>query len=70
MANNKTNEIADITDFDRTVNYIQFQLSQAEAMLAKFHGTEKPKICFAHLIAWKQALLSELHEVRKANKRK
>jgi hypothetical protein len=70
MANNKTNEIADITEFDRTVNYIQFQLSQAETMLAKFHGTDKPKICFAHLIAWKQSLQTELHELRKAARRK
>lgn len=64
------NQIADITEFERTVNYIQFQLSQAEAMLSKFHGTEKPPICFAHLLAWKQSLHTELHELRKANKRK
>lgn len=70
MANQQENRIADITDFDRTVNYIQFQLSQADAMLAKFHGTEKQKICFAHLVAWKQSLQTELHELRKANKRK
>lgn len=70
MANTNTTEIADITEFDRTVNYIQFQLAQAEGMLAKFHGTDKPKICFAHLISWKQSLLAELHELRKANKRK
>lgn len=70
MANNNTHEIADITEFDRTVNYIQFQLAQAEQMLSKYHGTDTKKIVFVHLLAWKQSLQTELHELRKANRRK
>ena len=72
MANelNHTAVIADISDVERTMNYIQFQLSQADAELATFAGTDAKKICYVHLLAWKQELQTELHELRKALKRK
>lgn len=62
-------QVQDVTEFDRTVNYIQFQISQAEEMLSAFHGTGAKPICFAHLVTWKKNLQDELHEMRK-NKRK
>jgi superfamily II RNA helicase len=63
MANNI---ITDISEVDRTVNYIQFQISQADELLAPFANSDKPKICYAHLLEWKKTLQSELHEIRKA----
>jgi hypothetical protein len=66
----QADRIPDISDFERTVNYIQFQLSQVEGELSKFHGTNVSPIHFKHLAEWKQSLVSELHAVRKANKRK
>lgn len=69
MANNTT-KLKDITDFDRTVNYIQFQIHQAEKALEKFHGTGVKAINFIHLIEWKKKLQAELADVRRQNKRK
>lgn len=63
MANNI---ITDISEVDRTVNYIQFQISQADELLAPFANSDKPKICYAHLLEWKKTLQTELHEIRKA----
>lgn len=67
MANNT--KLKDITDFDRTVNYIQFQISQTEQALEKFHGTNAKPIMFAYLIEAKKSLQNELHALRKANRR-
>lgn len=58
----------DIGETERTINYIQFQLTQAESALDLFQNTDKPKICFAHLLEWKRNLQSELYEIRKAQK--
>ncbi|EHU8780985.1 hypothetical protein N0S44_000215 [Escherichia coli] len=69
MAKEITAQVLDITDFDRTVNYIQFQIHQAEEALAVFHGTGARPIRFAHLIAWKKSLQEELSELRKANRK-
>lgn len=69
MAQETKAQVLDVTDFDRTVNYIQFQIHQAEEALAKFHGTGAKPIMFAHLITWKKNLQEELHELRKANRK-
>lgn len=61
--------LADISDVERNVNYIKFQLSQAEAMLDKHSGDDR-KIVFVHLLEWKNSLKSELHELTRKNKRK
>lgn len=61
--------LADISDVERTVNYIKFQLSQAEAMLDQHSGDDR-KIVFVHLLEWKNALKSELHDLTRKNKRK
>lgn len=62
------NIITDIGEVERTANYIQFQISQAEELLAPFANSDKPKICYAHLLEWKKTLQTELHELRKAQK--
>lgn len=64
------NTIPDISDLDRTVNYIKFQLAQAEEMLDQHSGAEVKKITFVHLLEWKNELKSELHELTRKNKRK
>ncbi len=69
MAQETKAQVLDVTDFDRTVNYIQFQIHQAEEALAQFHGTGAKPIMFAHLITWKKNLQEELHELRKANRK-
>ncbi len=61
--------LADITDVERTVNYIKFQLSQVEAMLDQHSGDDR-KIVFVHLLEWKNNLKSELHDLTRKNKRK
>ncbi|WOL22904.1 hypothetical protein [Escherichia phage vB_EcoM_JNE01] len=60
MAKETNAQVLDVTDFDRTVNYIKFQISQAEEALAEFHGTGARPIRFAHLISWKKSLQEEL----------
>lgn len=62
--------LADISDVERTVNYIKFQLSQAEEMLDQHSGTDVKKITFVHLLEWKNELKNELHELTRKNKRK
>ena len=64
------NRLADISDVERTINYIKFQLSQAEEMLDKHSGPDVQKITFVHLLEWKNELKSELHELTRKNKRK
>lgn len=64
------NTIPDISDLDRTVNYIKFQLAQAEEMLDQHSGADVKKITFVHLLEWKNELKSELHELTRKNKRK
>lgn len=63
------NIITDIGEVERTVNYIQFQISQADALLAPFANSDKSKICYAHLLDWKKSLQTELHELRKAQQK-
>ncbi|UYE98872.1 hypothetical protein XbC2_455 [Xanthomonas phage XbC2] len=63
------NTITDIGEVERNVNYIQFQIAQAEALLAPFANSDKPKICYAHLLDWKKSLQTELHEIRKAQQK-
>lgn len=72
MSNTKTTEtrLADISDLDRTVNYIKFQLSQVEEMLDQHSGPDVKKITFVHLLEWKNELKSELHDLTRKNKRK
>lgn len=65
MAKNLT---TDIGETERTINYIQFQLAQVEADLEPFQNSDKPKICFAHLIDLRRSLQSELYEVRRTQK--
>lgn len=60
------NTIADISEVERTVNYIKFQISQANEQLAPFANIDKPKICYAHLLDWKKKLQSELYELRQS----
>lgn len=67
---NTENVIADITDLDRTVNYIKFQLSQVEEMLDQHSGADVKKIVYVHLLEWKNELKSELHDLTRKNKRK
>lgn len=64
------NRIADISDVERTVNYIKFQLSQVEQMLDQHSGPDVKKITFVHLLEWKNELKSELHDLTRKNKRK
>lgn len=61
--------LADISDVERTTNYIKFQLSQVEAMLDQHSGDDR-KIVFVHLLEWKNSLKSELHDLTRKNKRK
>ena len=65
-----TDEFDTITDVDRTVNYIQFQIHQADEMLKEFQGTDARPIQFAPILEWKRKLNAELSEVRKSIKRK
>lgn len=67
---NTENTIADISDFDRTANYIKFQIAQAEQMLDQHSGPDVKKIVFVHLLEWKNELKSELHDLTRKNKRK
>lgn len=69
MAKEVKTQVQEVTDFDRTVNYIQFQISQAEEMLAPFHGTGAKPILFAHLVSWKKSLQDELFELRKSKRK-
>lgn len=62
------NTITDIGEVERTANYIQAQIAQADAMLAPFANTDAKPICFAHLLEWKKKLQTELHELRKGQK--
>lgn len=64
------NATVEITDLDRTMNYVQFQIAQADDMLKPFVGTDTNKIYFYHLLAWKNKLQTELNELRKTAKRK
>lgn len=48
----------------RTENYIKFQIAQANEQLAPFANSDKPKICYAHLLDWKKKLQAELAELR------
>lgn len=66
---NQENRIPDISEFDRTINYVQFQLHQVEGMLSKFYGTDAHKSCYAHLVAWKQSLQNELYDLRKSKRK-
>ncbi|AZU98369.1 hypothetical protein BZF66_05285 [Salmonella enterica] len=72
MAKNTNTEhvIADITDLDRTVNYIKFQLAQVEEMLDQHSGADVKKIVYVHLLEWKNELKNELHDLTRKNKRK
>jgi hypothetical protein len=63
------NTITDIGENERTANYIQFQLAQVDEQLQPFANTDKPKICYAHLLDLKKSLQNELHEVRKAQQK-
>lgn len=63
------NTISDISEVERNMNYIQFQISQADEMLAPFANSDKPKICYAHLLDWKKSLQNELHELRKSQQK-
>ena len=57
---------AEITRLEtmRTENYIKFQIAQANELLAPFANSDKPKICYAHLLDWKKKLQAELAELR------
>ena len=63
------NIITDIGEVERTANYIQFQISQADEQLAPFANSDKSKICYAHLLDWKRSLQNELHELRKTQQK-
>lgn len=65
MANNV---ITDISETDRTINYIQFQLATTEQQIADAQELNKPKICYAHLLDLRRNLQSELYEIRRAQK--
>lgn len=66
MANEvKNNELIDITDVERTENYIQFQISQAESMLEEHHRVGSRPFIFHHIVTWKKNLQSELDALRK-----
>ena len=54
----------DITEIERTINYVQFQIHQANEMLAPFANADKSKICYVHLLDWKNELQEELHALR------
>lgn len=65
----KQNATVEITDLDRTMNYIQFQISQADEMLLPFAGTDTHKGRYWHILEWKKKLQSELSEVRKTKRK-
>lgn len=62
--------LADISDVERTVNYIKFQLAQVEEMLDQHSGADVKKIVYVHLLEWKNELKNELHDLTRKNKRK
>lgn len=66
MAKNTTTDAGEI---ERTVNYIKFQISQADEQLAPYANSDKPKICYAHLLEWRKQLKSELDEIRQAQQK-
>lgn len=72
MSNTTSTEkrIADISNVERTANYIKFQLSQVDEMLDGHSGADVKKITFVHLLEWKNSLKSELHDLTRKNKRK
>ncbi len=58
-------EVHEVTEVERTINYIQFQISQADEMLAPYANRDINAIHFVHLLAWKRSLQNELFELRK-----
>ena len=59
-----------VTDLDRTVNYVQAQLAQADEFLtACYERVPGKKIIYAHMVQWKKELETELHELRKQQRR-
>lgn len=61
----QTVELIDITDAERTANYIKFQISQAEAMLEEHHRIGSRPFTIHHLVTWKRNLQSELDALTK-----
>lgn len=59
-------EVIEITDLDRTENYIQFQLSVVETELQDHYEAGNSPIHFVHLVKWKKSLEAELVELRKS----
>lgn len=65
MAKNLT---TDIGETERTINYIQFQLANAEAFIADSQEQNRSKIFYAHMLDLRRSLQSELYEIRRAQK--
>lgn len=59
----------DIDDAERTMNYIRFQIRSAEVVIEDLSAQGKHVSCYAHLLDWRRKLLTELNDMRKAQKR-
>lgn len=53
-------KLPNITDLERTINYIQFQLNDTIQTLDKFYASDAPKIQYVHLVEYKKELEKEL----------
>lgn len=66
-----TNEtrLPDITDLDRTINYIQYQLNETIQSLDKFYAADSQKILYVHLVEYKKELEKELQSATSQRRR-
>lgn len=63
------NRLPDITDLERTINYIQFQLDTTIQSLDKFYAAEASKIQYVHLVEYKKELEKELQTATSLRRR-
>lgn len=55
----------DVTDEERLINYVRFQLSQADEMLKPYVGADKPSFKVYHIANWRRKLQEELNSLLK-----
>ncbi len=67
--NTQEKRLPDISDLDRTINYIQFQLNDTIQSLDKFYASEAPKIQYVHLVEYKKELEKELQTATSQRRR-
>lgn len=60
MTTNTENRIPDISNLDRKINYIQFQLNDTITLLDKHYASGSTKIHYIHLLESKKTLEKEL----------